>query len=265
MKDPHVDWMSYRIESNPTLRLENPPAVEKDTPEFQLLLRDGIATFRFKQHYASVEEAQRGIASFLRAWEIDFGLTTRPGEMRFVYEDAEISDREPPQPGVQQLIGKRGGVVLVRGGRGGTITVSRPSYPEPPTTFHVDPTVEKLWQRYEGYVAGHEPLSSMAYFCLTVLESSAQETGRRGAAKQYAIQLGVLNKLGELAADRGDPMTARKMNSALVPHTPKELDWIVAVVKAIIRRVAEVAGGASLTPINMADLPSLPALRASKS
>jgi hypothetical protein len=251
--------LSYRIECNPTMRFENPPAVEKDTPDFHLLLRDGIATFQFKQHYADVEEAQRGIASFLRAWEIDFGLTTRPGEVRFVYEDAKISDREPPQPGVHRVIGRKGGVVLVRGGRGGMVIVSRSAYPEPPTEFYVDPTVETLWHRYEGHVAGHEPLSSMAYFCLTVLESSAQETGRRGAAKQYAIDHDVLKKLGELTADRGDPMTARKMGSTLKPHTPVELEWIVAVVKLIIRRAAEFAAGASLTPVNMADLPRLPA------
>jgi len=57
-------------------------------------------------------------------------------------------------------------------------------------------------------VAGDEPLPSMAYFCLTVLEYQAKN--REAAAKQYAIDLKVLKKLGGLTA-KGDPMTARKV------------------------------------------------------
>src|SRR6476469_10092983 len=100
MRDPHVDWLSYRLESSPTTLFDNPPAIERDTLQFRLSLCDGTATFHLKEHYSTVEEAKNSIAPFLRAWEIDFGLATRPGEMRFLYEDARVIDRDPPQPRV---------------------------------------------------------------------------------------------------------------------------------------------------------------------
>jgi hypothetical protein len=109
-------------------------------------------------------------------------------------------------------------------------------------------------------VRKREPLSSMAYFCLTVLESSVgQKVKKRNAsAKQYGIHYDVLDKLGKLTGGtRGEPMTARKMDSDMTPHTPNELQWIEAAVKAIIRRVAEVAAGASVKQISMSDLPPL--------
>jgi hypothetical protein len=98
----------------------------------------------------------------------------------------------------------------------------------------------------------------MAYFCLTVIESGlGQKSKRRSAAQGYDISYEVLCKLGELTGGRGDPMTARKMDANLIPHTQGEVAWIEATVRAIIRRVGQVAGGASVKQITMSDLPSL--------
>ena len=98
----------------------------------------------------------------------------------------------------------------------------------------------------------------MAYFCLTVIESSAgQSARRRSATKRYNIGYDVLRKLGELTEKRGDPMTARKMDSNLIPYSNQELRWIEAAVKMIVRRVAEVEAGASVQQIGMSDLPPL--------
>lgn len=44
------------------------------------------------------------------------------------------------------------------------LLVTLHKYPDPPKLFILTPDVETLWHRYEGYLQGKEPLSSMAYF-----------------------------------------------------------------------------------------------------
>lgn len=171
MRDPHVDWLQYRLECAPATTFQNAPPIEHETAAFRMTLRDGQIRFDFKEHHASIEAAQESVADFLRAWEIDVGLAMGPGEVTFAYEDAGVIDRDPPPPGEPQIAS----VSVSMAGRASvsfTVMVARASYPMPPSMFKVSPTVETLWQRYEGYLAKREPLSSMAYFCLTVVESS---------------------------------------------------------------------------------------------
>ena len=259
MRDLHVEWLLYSMEIAPTTIFENPPAVELELPHFRLTLRNAEAKLHLKRHCSTLDEAQASVAPFLRAWEIDVGLTIRPGEVRFVYKDCSIIDRNPPEPDDAQIVGLRGIASGVAFGVGGMISVSRQHYPEPPMSFIVTPTVEALWRRFEGYVGKREPLSSMAYFCLTVIESSVgKKSGRRNAAaKQYNIDAEILWKLAHLTERRGDPMTARKMETILIPHSNVEVQWIETTVKAMIRRVGEVAAGASVQQIRMRDLPTL--------
>lgn len=84
--------------------------------------------------------------------------------------------------------------------------------------------------------------------------SGGKESGGKAAAKRYSVSDG---KLGELTERRGDPMTAKKMDASLVPHTRREIEWIETTVKAAIKRVAEVAAGVTVKQIEMSDLPSL--------
>jgi hypothetical protein len=253
MRDPHVNSLLYRLECPPST-FQNPSPVRHETPTFDITLADQKVKFEFKEHYATEKAAQESVAHFLRAWEIDAGLTMGPGVLRFVYERADVIDRNPPPAGETQLIG----VVGIPSGEAwaiGTLTVARPAYPDPPKVFKVSPDVETMWNRYEGYVAGREPLPAMAYFCLTVILTRAGN--RQSAAQAYNIQLGVLRKLAEITSCHGDAATARKMVETLIPHTRQELAWIEAVVKAIIRRVAEVEGGQSGPQISMSDFPAL--------
>jgi hypothetical protein len=95
----------------------------------------------------------------------------------------------------------------------------------------------------------------MAYFCLTVLKTSAGS--RAEASRQYIIDPKVLGTLGDLTANRGDGATARKMHANLVPYTPLEISWIEKAIEILIRRVAEIEAGATCTKITMKDLPAL--------
>lgn len=250
-----MDWLLFRLECAPTT-FQNPPPIEHDSAAFRMSLRDGKIRFDFKDHYASVQAAQDSLNDFLRAWEIDVGLRLGPGKVRFVYENARVTERDPPPPGEPVEVGLEFGLKL---GLSVSVSISLPAYPEPPKAFRITPTVETLWLRYEGYLAKREPLPSMAYFCLTVVENSVgQRTGKRkAAAAKYSIHVDVLNKLGEITERRGDQATARKMDIRLLPHTPREVEWIEATVKAIIRRVAEVEARASVQHITIGDLPAL--------
>ena len=58
MRDPHVEWLLYRMEIAATTLFENPPTVEQETPDFCLILRNAEARFHMKQHHATVDEAQ---------------------------------------------------------------------------------------------------------------------------------------------------------------------------------------------------------------
>jgi hypothetical protein len=255
MRDPHVEWLLYHIECAPTTSFRNPPPIQYDDPGFSLSVKDEKLRFTFKEHHASIPDAQASIAPFLRAWEIKIGLESGPGQIRFTYGSASVIDRNPPGPGETQVLGMTGLASGFATGRG-TLHSERSLYPEPPRQFVVSPDVEILWQRYNIYVDKREPLSAMAFFCLTVLEHGGGRKNRGDVALKYKIDIGILNRLGDLTESRGDFLTARKMNPVrLVPYTPAEITWIETAVKAIIRRVAEIEGGSTVAEMKMSDLP----------
>ena len=129
-------------------------------------------------------------------------------------------------------------------------------YPAPAKHFVLTPNAESLWLRYVGFLEGREPLLSMAYFCLTVLESAS---GSRGAAsKRYRISEKVLRKLGELTATRGDRLSARKATARPQQSlSGAESAWIQSVVKALILRAGEEIYADSSYWIDFPDLPAI--------
>src|SRR6266511_3000510 len=140
-----------------------------------------------------------------------------------------------------------------------SLRAMRPEFPAFPQCFTVSPDVETLWYRYEGYVQGREPLLAMANACLTFL--TAQVRGRENVAKTYAIDLAVLRKLDDFAANLGDERTARKFHawSARREPTAQEAAWIDAAIRMIIHRVGEHTADptAPLSKLRMSDLPPL--------
>lgn len=219
-------------------------------------LEDGIVTLKLKEHFPSIASACNVVDEFLRAWELDAALSYGKREIKFTFKDAEVIDRNPPPPGSPQIIESTGSASAKAFGAG-ALHITRRQYPEPPTRLKMSSDVETLWQRYEGYLNNREPLPSMAYFCLTWMETKVG--GRDHAAKSYRIAKDVLRKLGELTASRGDEKTARKVKqgSTLVPLGSTEIRWIETTIKAIIRRVGEISSDPFLPVITMSDLPTL--------
>jgi hypothetical protein len=255
MNDPHVQSLEYQIVPDATLVYDNPPRVERETEEFYIQLADGVLTVTMKAHYATEDEARAAVRPFIRAWEIDGALKHGRPEFRFDFQRANVIDRAPPAPQTGPHLTINTGSVVVLGE---SVILRRSSreYHGPPDGFTISPDVETLWDRYEGYLAGREPLPGMAYFCLTVIE--AVYKGRKKAAPALNIDDEVLNKLGELTSTRGDAATARKHKGPLMPLAASESEWIREVVKALIRRFGMFAAGTTIAaPLRMGDLPKL--------
>ena len=104
MRDPHVEILQYSLETGQDVSYENPPPVEVNTETFEGNLNNGILTCHMKTHYSSVEAARKDAEEFLRSWKIEAALTRGRDEIRFVYEDAQVVDREPPPPGSHHVI-----------------------------------------------------------------------------------------------------------------------------------------------------------------
>ena len=78
-------------------------------------------------------------------------------------------------------------------------------------------------------------LTSMAQFCLTVLERASG--GRKNAAKQYGIKFKVLRRVGSLCTNKG----GRKAQGVAESLTDLERDFLSNTAKTMIRRAAEKA------------------------
>ena len=261
MRDPHVEELRYRVETAANVAYRNPPPIEVDEEEFSGRLEDGIFTCHMKLHYSSVGAAGGVVDQYLRAWEIDADLTLGRGEIRFIYEDTKVIDRNPPPPDAPKVLQVEAVDKIAVSDTGVTLHVTRVKYPDPPRIFRISPDVETLWCRYQSYLDGKEPLLSMAYFCLTVLEiRGGPDPNLKGwerrlaASKMFNIDMAILNKLGALASERGDIANARKAQITAIPLSEKERAWIEATIKHLIRRLGEHGSGKMLPLITMADL-----------
>lgn len=258
MRDPHVSVLRYQVVIGESVRFDSPPPLEQETEAYRLRLAPDVLTVEMKGHHPSIEMARRLVEPDLRAWEIDTGLRFGPGAMSFIYQSADVVDRNPesaaPDREINILATNRVFVVDAA-----TARLVQHQYPAPPSGFVVSPDVETTWRRYEGYLAGREPLASMAYMCLTVLEVSAGS--RKDAGKLYGVDMKVLNKLGDLTSNVGDQQTARKVprGGSLRPHTPAEIAWVKAVIERLIRRVGEYTfdPNSARATLGMVDFPNL--------
>jgi hypothetical protein len=113
------------------------------------------------------------------------------------------------------------------------------------------------------YREGKEPLLSMAYACLSLLEgTTGVKAGARDAlCKLYSIDRAARDTLGDLVSERGSPQEARKLDvgATKTPLTATEKQWVETAIRALIRRKGEYDfdPGASFPLITLADLPCL--------
>lgn len=233
MNDPHVVALLYKIAHGPSVDYLEAEPLDHDETGFHVTIAKELVRFDFKDHYATQDAARKAIDAYIRVWELDAGLHMGPNSFQLRFKRAHIVDRNPT-PGVVSISAHfRAGAPEVTV----NVTVSRRRYPPPPSGLSLTPDVQTMYDRYMGYRQGKEPLASMVYFCLTVLQHPG---GRRNAVNTYGIDLRVLGEVGRLSTSKGG-QKARKALGKDTDLSDEDRCFLEEAVKAIIRRVAETA------------------------
>jgi hypothetical protein len=168
MRDPHVVALYYQLETTEALlSFENPQPREAETALCRLHLAEGMLTCTLKEHYPSPDEARAVVDPLLHAWVLADSQQRGRREIRFVFQRAEVIDRDPLPAG--QVLSIHTTATIGISGRV-SLRATRAEYPAFPQRFAVSPDVETLWSRYESYVQGREPLPGMAYVCQSFIE-----------------------------------------------------------------------------------------------
>lgn len=255
MPDFHVEALHYKLEVAPGLEFREPPPLTGDTVDFSYRLENAVLVVTMKTHLATEEEARVCVEPFLRAWELDNALFRHRRYLTFKFDRSEVIDREPRKPGEPIVLHVKPISILCLVDVA-NVVVSQPTYPAPPAQFVASPEAENMWFRYDRCIHGGEPLTSMGYFCLTQLTTTAGN--RNDAALQYSIESKVLSELGRLTTTRGNVTEARKVEAGamLTDLTEAEKTWILSAVRALIRRKGEYDANPTGTfkRITMADI-----------
>ena len=250
MNDPHVNALVFGIEHGPALSYsDDAQAIDHDEPGFRVTLKDRTVRFELNEHYATQEEALEAVLPYIRGWELDANLHGRPGDFQLRFDRAEVIDRNPPPPSKQGSVHlSAGGIAAWRFTTGSVeVTVTRGAYPSPPAGVTLkadDPDVKTMYGRLSGYYSNREPLPSIAYFCLTMLEYRRPGRGsqqRRNAAAHYHISKKVLKEIANLSSNKGGDGSARRASAVSTELSREEERFLEAAVKTMIRRAAEVA------------------------
>jgi hypothetical protein len=272
MSHLHVARLVYRLKTDGTWTFEDPPKVERQTDAFFHRLEDDMLYISMREHHETAVSARTRVEKYLRSWEISAGLQyDSTSEMWFEFESAEVLDltEHPRAPtGTPQVVVSLSAASMSIAALAATAHVTSRSYPNPPDHFTVSEDVEVMWTLYQRYRKDRERLLTMAATCLSWLEFRAQQndpTSKKGlkkrAAQQYNIHVDVLRKVGNLTANLGVGVDARKVHrgSQLRNPTHRERKWIEEAIKKIIRRVGEHAADPQgvLPKITMANLPQL--------
>lgn len=267
---PHASGITFvKAEPDPSSgmgwKFNGPPDdVVGSTADFTVTLSGGQepgdcnAKVEMLTDFSTVAKARGVVEPYLEAWEVEslvshanaHGDFSQP--LRFEFQKAEVDN----QPSVSFTVHA-----------GAAHGFLKHEFPSPPSTISVSPEVHRMWRRWRKYRAEHEPLAAMGYYCLTTVEWTIGRPGqatRQAAANQYAVDLAVLNKLGDLTSEIGDE-NERRREHAKQPRafTPTEREWIERVVLALIRRLGEVAlstasgTSTSFAHITLADFPAV--------
>ena len=244
MNDPHVVALIYKLEHSQAVDYREAKPIDHEEPDFHVKIANEKVRFEFKKHHATAKAAHKAIEEYICAWEVDVGLWQGgPNYFKLKFAHAQIEDRNP-------TLGVKDISVTVRAGTP-TATVSATvdkEYPSPPSGLTITPDVRTLYDRYMGCRQGKEPLPSMAYFCLTVIERSPTK-------KEFSSR--VRDTIRHLSSGKGGRQ-ARKAAGKDKDLTAQDRRFLDEAIKALIRRTAERAHDpdGDLPLISMSDLPA---------
>ena len=255
MKQSVVAAVIYKVRPGPYIVLDSPAPISFATSDFRIALDEGELRIDLVAPVETVEEARSLADPYVRSWEIRSGLTRGTPEVQFEYVRPEFVDLDPHGTGPDKLISVSASASVSFEAVTQWILHD---YPDAPHDFVADPDVEVMWQRYQNYRSGNEPLLSMAYFCLSNFEVLVGPS-RKTAAVNGHLDPSILSKLGEFTSTGGSKLTARK----IIRHFKgqaldnKEAHWVDSCVRLLIRRLGELRAGVAMRPLSMHDLPKL--------
>ena len=265
MNDPHVAALYYWVEHDDSIDYDDAEPLEFENDDFSFAVDKKKITIHQKNHYSTQEEAQEAVEPFVRNWEFDAALSSGKSRFRLTYAGADVIDRRPP-PQPTGVVNLSANLLLGPITGSARLRTARRSYPNPPVgqLLNVDvPYVQAMLSRLEMYYKGREPLVTMAYFCLTLLEDnvpkvSSEENKDKRTRDHFGISRQVLRQVRRLSSEKGGS-AARKAVGFGAKLTDEERTFLVAAARAFIRRAAERETNPNLclTQITLADLPSV--------
>jgi len=261
LNKPQVKTIFYKAIPGKNVDYKKAPPIEGSFDHFNVRLENGEVAFEMKAHFSTAEKARAITDDFIKRWEIVTGLEQNPGDLRFVYTNADIIDLEPDEhEGITGTLNLTASDVVVVS-EAVSIHIGRGRYPSLPPKFAISPDLEVLYQRYKAFRENRENLTSMAYFCLTVLENRFAKGKRKKVAQLYKVEDKILEMIGQLSSRKGASSDARKYPEGgnFDPLDSQERAWLDAAIKRLILRVGEhdFDPNADLPIITMSDLPPL--------
>lgn len=262
MNNPRVEAIHYYVEHDTSVDYSDVKPLVHEDDRFCIRAEKRHVILQPKDHYATEEEARSAAEGFVRRWEFEAALQARSDAFRLVYESVDIVDCKPlPLPSGTVNAGPIHWTFRTSEAQV-SVTKMRATYPTLPSGPNADPNdpyTSSMLCRLDLYRLRREPLASMAYFCLTMLEDSAPQVARgkrKAAANHYQIEMRVLNSVGKLSSEKGGD-EARKAQGRGARFTKEEISFLEAAVIAFIRRAAEKAAdpNRALPCITMANLP----------
>lgn len=252
MRDPHVEAIYFSVGSSEDISYENPDPLEFCNHLGAFILKEGVLKVIPAEHFRSGADANMALEGFLRSWEIEADIKRNVGMIRFSYTRADVIDRDPPPIGEPQFIHAEGfATVTVSCSASLHLVASR--YPEPPERFSATEYAQHAYRRWMNFHTGREPLQAMAYFVLTLFQKPIGT--RADACRHFMVDRDVLNRIGELCSNRGDIMTARKVDSLTFQELSDiEKKWLETAVKRLIHRMGEQASGYPVELITMGSI-----------
>lgn len=252
MNDPYVVALLYKFVPESTVDYSRAEPLNHEEAAFHLTVEGDEARFDMKGQYATKEAAREAVEPFICRWKFYARLQPDSRSFDLRFDEALIEDRNPT-PGVVTASARPANWEFSTGRAGGTAHVRR--YPVPPAvTLAITADVKSAYSRYRGYLAGEEPLPSMAYFCITVMKHAASQEGVR-PTDQYRISRKVLKRAQRLASRKGGSL-ARKADGTKEELSAEEIRFLERAVPLFIQRMAEVAADPDrrYSTITMSDL-----------
>jgi hypothetical protein len=175
MTDPHVEALFYRIEHSDSVDYAKTPPLELPEPKFTIRIKNEWARIDMRDHYSAEQDARDVVEPFLRLWELSAALNRNPGEWQFVYDRANVINRNPA-PGASS------GLSISISGVKAHAQARYATYPPPPVGMERDAAVGFMFHQYCMLCEGRTKLSDAANCCLTMLEFRA---GNRKEASHH--------------------------------------------------------------------------------